>query len=200
MFCEKCGTQMADTERFCPNCGAQQSVINVSAASYGAPAAPAASPFKLYDILVFVAIAIMAIGTFLPLISMNAMGQSASINSFGAISGVSSDEMMGASVNLDMNFGIWIILIAVAIAALYLFNKETFMAIPASFTAGFLVAIMAIFSFIFKLAGSTSSYGVDISNMVSLGIGFWMMLIGAIGTAVLPFTPLAKERGFYLKR
>ena len=82
MFCEKCGAQMADTETFCPNCGAQQSVANAAPAAYGAPAAPAAPTFKLYDILVFVAIAVMAIGTLLPVFSASAFGQSKSLNFF----------------------------------------------------------------------------------------------------------------------
>ena len=197
MFCEKCGTQIADTESFCPNCGAQQSVANASAPVYGAPAAPAASTFKLYDILVFVAIALMAIGTLLPLFSANVMGRSIGINSFGAISGLPAEAMeyMGASESINMNFGgIWIILIAIAIAALYLFNKEKIMVILAAFSAGILAPVKGIFY------SALIMFASDKDHALGLGIGFWMMLIGAIGAAVLPFTPLAAERGFYLKR
>ena len=182
MFCEKCGTQIADTENFCPNCGAQQSVADASAPAYGAPAAPAASTFKLYDILVFVAIAIMAIGTLLPLITVSFLGQSGSINYLGIGSGVFKDAP------IDMGDGIFVIIAAVAAAALYLFNKEKLMVIPAAVTAILLIMVMS------KMADA------GLGDMVKYGLGYWVMWIGAIGTAVLPFTPLAAERGFYLKR
>ena len=69
------------------------------------------------------------------------------------------------------------------------------MVIPAAVTAVFLIILMTDPELSSGIK-EAKAFGIE----AGFGIGCWIMWIGAIGTAVLPFTPLAAERGFYLKR
>jgi len=182
MFCEKCGAQIADTEVLCPECGAKQSTVAEATPASGILVS---SSVKLYDILVFIAIGLMAIGTFLPVASVSMYGITQSVSYVSGGEGVDGN-------------GIFVILAAVAAFALYYLDKEKFMAIPAAVTAILLLAFLGTMSEASSAAQLASGFGFGTVE-VGFGFGYFVMWIGAIATAVLPFTPLAQGRGLYFK-
>lgn len=114
--------------------------------------------------LCLVGVALMIIGPFLPIYTINFLGLSMSVN-----------YIMNDGAIAD---GIFIILLALAIIILHGFNKGKFSLIPCG------IALILLINLYTKIGGQLSSGGIKIG---SFGIGYYVMILGTIMSGVASF-------------
>ena len=179
MICQKCGSPVAEGEKFCQNCGAAQAPVAVAQ-----PAAKTTAP--IYDIIVYASVALTLIGLMMPVISAGAMGISMS---FGVFDGML--KMAGCDLTI---WGLLIIVGGVGTAVLYALNYDKFLWVGGAVTALSLIMIMVTFA----------SKEMLVSG-VSIGLGYFIMWLGAILSIALPFAakplePYIGTRKIYIKK
>lgn len=154
---------------FCNNCGKQiqdnSAICVFCGARQDAPAGGISSPVNYkqaagsINIFVIIAAIVLALGTLLPCYSIK--------------TGLFSDSM--SYIEGD---GIFVLLAAIAVGVLAAVRKEKFACIPAA------IAIIVLIVFAVNMADAKDSM---FGGAIKTGIGVYVMWIGAIGSAVLPF-------------
>lgn len=104
-----------------------------------------------------VGIVLMIIGVFLPVYKVSFLGVSESINYF------SSDG--------KLTEGVWVILLAIGMLVLHVFDKAKFACIPA------IIVMFLLIRFYTDVKDSTSFLGTQVGTF---GIGFYTMILGTI--------------------
>lgn len=119
MFCNNCGTQVPENEKFCTNCGAA-----LTASDESVNVVNAAPSNKLYDIIALGGMALMILATLLPCYTVSFLGLT---ESFSYIQGD----------------GIFVLLSAIVAFILFWRNLDKFMAIPAAVSAICLIVFLS---------------------------------------------------------
>lgn len=161
MFCSNCGHQMTPDQNVCPQCGTKRAGA-AATPSFSFPSMASGSVSSMLAPLMYIAAALMLIGTLLPISTVSFLGAS---QSFSYIEGD----------------GIFVLLAAIAVAALVFFKLYKFASIPA--------AISLIILFVFSVSDELAM-ALDLG--ANLGIGFFVMWLGILAAIALPWLPLEK--------
>ena len=170
MFCGKCGNEINENEGFCANCGepiANQITPDETSAYTPDTSSVSTTGFKFdskkANLIAIVSSVIMFIMTFLPYATLEFMGMSESI-----------------TLTTDGGDGIFFIIIALLGLFLGLLgNKKGLIVV------GIIACALTLFEVIdfANIADEMGAY----SDMLSRGIGFWLMILSSAGLLASPF-------------
>lgn len=162
MFCKKCGSEIEDSAEVCPSCGAP--VTAGTAAKKGFSVDMLKFEQGRSSIVALVSGAVMFIMVFLPYVTVQVWGMSES-----------QSLIKGGD-------GFFFIVIAVAGIITGLMGKEKPMIIVGGIACA--LALFEIFSFSDAIK-DIAAWGLE--DMVKRGIGFYLMILSAIGLLAAPF-------------
>lgn len=158
MFCEKCGSQVNENEAVCSNCGAP---VGKAPEKKGFSVEMFKFDMKKSNLVALISSALMIIMTFLPYATVEVFG-------------------MSESATLIDGDGIFFIIIALCgIAAGLAGEKKWILGVG---IAGCALALFEVIDF----ADASSQLGAA-SDMLSRGIGFYLMIVSAAGLVAAPF-------------
>lgn len=180
MFCPKCGSQVPDGSKFCPKCGGQ---FAAAAATPVAPATPApvkATPSTdVFKIARIVAAAVVLVAFFLPIVSVGALGFSASMSPMQMATGT---EVMGFSLDGQPENFLFLVIGIIALVLALLPGKAA--------GIGSIVAGVLTLGFIVLWHGQAVG---DLGSYATLEIGFYLYVLAGIALVALGILSLAKK-------
>ena len=142
----------------------------------------------IYDILMIIAIATMAIGIFMPVFYIPIFEEGATLIQLKELINELSWGFVPGWLGLAVLAVIVVLLFsAICAFALYKSDADKAIAVPSGIVALIMLGIIAL----------TFTTGVFGAYIVIFDAGYYMMLAGAVVSAVLPFTPLAKHKKLF---